>query len=365
MLTLFLSLSLAAPDPAIRPTMQGARVAVLQLQSLLASPPAFRDKANAPRIRAALDVLAPLQHFFANGKEKAVPSTAVGSLFAKELSKARADFDRGETEAARFRLRSITSLCLGCHLREPAESDLLPLKETTGLTGLERAAFLASTRQFKAAFAEWDTALAVTPKNDVKAYEQTEAIRFALSVAIVGMDDPRRAVALLSKHQPRADLPGFVTRSMALWLKEARAWEIEAFDASKQPPAALLAKARALMQLTGIEQTPTPDDNRLVSHLRAAAYLQEVLRRETGGALRPEALALLGVVSAATTDPTLWRLEWMTLESCIRENPKSAIARRCADRLSQRTYFAYTGRGGLDLPAAVVAELGELNGLAK
>lgn len=363
MLVLLLSLTLTAPDPTLRPSMQAARGAVITLQPLLATAPAFRDPANAPQIRASLDVLKPLDHFFT--KTKAAPSAPVASLFAKEIAIARQDFELGNAEAARFRLRSVTALCFGCHLREPAADELAPVLKNLPTNPLERAALLASTRQFTAAFAEWDQALAQPPKNDAEAFEQTEALRLALTVAIVGMDDAPRAVALLSKHQPRKDLPGFATRQMAYWLKEAKAWEIEKFEVNKQSPAVLLAKARALMQLTQIASSPTPDQNRLVSHLRATAYLQEALRRDVDRKDRAEALLLLGTVSAATTDPTLWRLEWITLESCIRENPKTELARRCADRLSERTYFTYTGRGGLDLPAAMITELGTLNALAK
>lgn len=365
MLSLLLVVALAAPDPALRPSMQSAQAAVLQLQPLLASPPAFRAPANATTIRASLAVLEPLQHFFTASKDPALPSTAVAGLFAKELTRAREEFDRGATETARMRLRSITALCFGCHLREPAEAQLAPVLKQLPADRLERAALLAATRQFSAAFTEWDAALALPPKNDVEAFEQTEALRLALTVAIVGMDDPSRAVALLAKNQPRKELPGFVTRQMARWLTEARAWELERFVAAKQSPAALVAKARALMQLTKIADSPTPDQNRLVSHLRATAYLQEALRREPTATFRPEALLLLGTVSAATTDPTLWRLEWLTLESCIRENPKTELARRCADRLSERTYFGYTGSGGLELPAAMITELGTLNALAR
>jgi hypothetical protein len=38
-------------------------------------------------------------------------------------------------------------------------------------------------------------ALAVASKNDVEAFEQTQAIRFALSVAVQGKDDPSAGMA--------------------------------------------------------------------------------------------------------------------------------------------------------------------------
>ena len=186
-----------------------------------------------------------------------------------------------------------------------------------------------------------------------------------MSVAIQGEDSPQRAISLLEQNKDRKALPGFVTRQMKRWLVEAKSWQMEKFDSRNQPPFRLVSKAKALVELAGVANFVTPDDARLVSHLRAAGYLQEALRREPEGRFRGEALYLLGVVSAANADPLLWRLEWITLESCIRENPKTELAARCADRLSERTYFAYTSRGGLDLPGSVGSELGDLNGLAR
>ncbi len=362
----------AAPPPdagtTLTPSMQAALSAVIGLQPLIASPVAFRDPENAPQIRASLDRLAPLDHFFSKPAGPTVPATGVATLFAREVVQARAEFDATKTEAARARLRSITGLCFGCHVRQPTPKDVAsaaPMVDALKLSALEKAALFATTRQFDRALTEWNAALAMPPKNDVEAYEQTQAIRFALSVAIQGKDDPALAVTLLAKHKDRKELPRFATRQMAFWLVEARAWQAEKLVAAKQSPAQLVAKAKALVERAGVARDVTPDDARLVSHLRAAAYLQDALRREPAGAFRPEALYLLGVVSAANADPLLWRLEWISLESCIRENPKTDVAKRCAERLTERTFFAYTGRDGLELPGSVGDELGELNAMAK
>ncbi|MDX2012791.1 MAG: hypothetical protein SFW67_21510 [Myxococcaceae bacterium] len=366
---LVFSLVLTAPPPdagALKPSMQAALTAVVGLTPLLSSPPAFRDPANAPRIRAALDVLSPLEHFFS--KPQGATDSAIATLFAREVSRARTEFDAKDTEAARFRLRAVTSMCFGCHVRTPTEQDVAaaaPLVEALALPPLERAAFFATTRQFDRALAEWQAALAQPPKNDVEAFEQAQAVRAALVVIIQGQDDAKATIALLARNSARPELPGFMTRQMARWLTEAKGWQAERFDASRKAPAELVARARALLANSGITKSPTPDENRLVSHLRAAGYLQEALRREPQGSFRGEALLLLGTVAAATTDPSLWRLEWILLEACVRENPKTPLARQCAERLSERTWLAYTSRSGLDVPGDVGVALGELNALAR
>lgn len=369
--SLLLTLVLAAPPPdagALKPSMHAALTAVVGLSPLLASPTAFRDPANAARIRSGIDVLSPLEHLFTKAPGAGASDAAVASLFARQISRARTEFDGNDSEAARLRLRAVTTLCFGCHVRTPTDRDVAaaaPLVESLQLPPLERAAFFATTRQFDRALAEWTQAFTVPPKNDVEAFEQTQALRFALFVTVQGKDDPKATLALLEKNKGRPELPGFATRQMARWLSETKAWQVERFEAARKTPAELVAKAKTLVASTGISATPTPDDARLVSHLRAAGYLQEALRQQPTGAFRAEALYLLGVVSAATTDPSLWRLEWIFLEACIRENPKTPLARQCAERLTERTSVAYTSRGGLDLPGDVAVQLGELNALAR
>lgn len=361
MTSLITLLLLAAPPPQpLQPSMQAAMTSVVTLQPLLVSPAAFRDPANAEKIRASLDALTPLEHLFPAGV-----SSPIASLFSNELAKAKAEFAGRESETARARLRSISSLCFACHLRQPTAKDIAPATGAERLTPLERASFYATTRQFDRALAEWKRIFSVEPKNDVDAFEQTQALRTALSVLVQGKDDPDAVIALLEQNRARKALPGFVTRQLERWLVEAKAWKLEQLVSAKTPPAALVARAKALIELTGIAKQLTADDARLISHLRASGYLLEALRREPSASFRPEALSLLGVVAAANTDPALWRLEWLTLESCIRENPKTELARQCADRLTERTYFAYTGRDGLDLPANLLSELGALVALAK
>lgn len=363
---LVLSLVLVAPPPppdagALKPSMQAALAALVGLQPLLESPIAFRDPSQADRVRAALEVLGPLQH-------AASRDVGVGELFARELSSARAEFATAQPESARRRLKSITALCYGCHLRTPIEKDVqaaAPLVQSAALSPLERATFFASTRQFDRALAEWEKALTVAPKNDVEAFEQTQAVRAALAVLIQGKDDVRATIALLQKHKDRPALPVFARKLMSLWLTDAQAWQAEGFVVGRATPAELIAKARALVDKTGAATWASVDESKLVSHLRAATCVEEALRREPTAAFRQEALFLLGVLQAATVDPALWRLEWLTLERCVRENPKSPLATQCLERLKERTFAAYTGRAGVDVPAGVLGELGVLSALTK
>lgn len=360
-MTLLIALLLTAPPPPqLKPSMQAALTSVVTLQPLLVSPTAFRDPANAEKIRASLDTLAPLDHFFTSGV-----SSPIASLFGAEIARAKTEFANRETETARARLRSVSALCFACHLRQPTAKDIAPASGAETLTPIERASFYATTRQFDRALAEWKRLFATEPKNDVEAFEQTQALRTALSVLVQGKDDPDAVIAVLEQNRTRKALPGFVTRQLERWLVEAKAWQAEKFVVAKATPAALVGRAKALIELTGIAKQLTADDARLISHLRASGYLLEALRREPGASFRPEALSLLGVVSAANTDPALWRLEWLTLEACVRENPKTELAKQCAERLTERTYFSYTGRDGLELPANLLSELGALNALAR
>lgn len=121
--------------------------------------------------------------------------------------------------------------------------------------------------------------------------------------------------------------------------------------------------ARSLIESTGAEDTEAIVAERYVALLRAASYLDAVLRQAPDGPHRAEALYLLGVVHPTVADSPLWQLEWMYFEACIRENPGTPIAGTCAQRLKDRTWYIWHRRA--DMPAATWAALGELLRTAK
>lgn len=356
----------APPEAKVRAGMRGNLAAVLQLQPYLASAPAFRDAANEQAIDEALGLLERLQHTVVPTVQ-GPGSAALAALFAAEVTRAQAEFHTGDKDAARFRLKGLSSLCLACHSRAVVAQDAQGLGsavERLKLDALQRAELLAMTRQFTAARKMWAEALVKKPANDVEAFEQGRALRLAVVTLVRAQEAPQELLALLTPQLARKELPAAVRVAVAQWVKDVQAWKKERAP-KEETPAEQVARARSLLDRTRGATLPATDDVVLVPTMRAAALLQEALDREPRGAFRAEALLLLAIASASQHEPALWQMDGLLLETCIRENPKTAIAEQCVERLADRLYYAYTGSRGGQLPEGLAEHLGELRAVAR
>lgn len=354
----------------VKAAMANNLAAVVKLQPLLLNPAAFADPKNAHAVSHSLSSLRRTPHQFMRPKAQE-PAAAVSDLFGEAVGRAQSDFDAGRLDSARMRLRGLTSLCAGCHARQLAgekasapQLNALEQLDTTGLRPSERAQLLAATRQFDAALDAWREVLASPRQSDADSFEQDQALRGALSVAVRAKDDPAATIELLRQAAERPGLADRVRRDYQALLKDARSWQKEQLSAATATPTALYQRAVALIEKSGATAALFPQDTERIKLLRATSYLSLALEREAFAPWRPDALYRLGVATGATLDPDLWELDSLYLEACIRENQHTPLAQRCVDRLSERTLFGYTGSGGTRLPDDVAAHLATLRELA-
>ncbi len=353
----------ASPDAGVPAVMHEALQSVVTMAPWLPSPDAFRDPKNQKAIGQSLDALARLQHPFARGP--GTSSAGVATLFARQASAARADFNAGRTEPARYRVEAMTRLCVDCHLREPARdfADAAKVVEGLKLPPLQQARFYAITREVDRALALWRAELPRPTTLDSELFEELDGLRLAVEVAVRSRDDAKLVQQLLAPQLKRSEIPGFAFRELKAWQKDATAWDKERFVLAAQKPAALVARAKALIEKSGAEQNVAALPEQFLTLVRAASYLDEAMRREPDAAFRGQALYLLGVAHASVSDVPLWQLEWMYFEACIRESPGTPQAVACAERLKARTW--YTWRRRIDMPAGIETALGELVALSK
>lgn len=362
----------AAPEPAAPKTppqvsgsMRGTFTALVALQPLAATPGKWRDPAHKEEIDLLLTELGKTRHAFPGQMGQEPGLAAILDLFAHYLADLQHRFREGQADYARDRMRTATSFCFACHSRLTASQDYQDLGRQMNaleLSAFERAEYLAATRQFDAAIAAYRRLFSTTPKDERGYLEYLRGLRHALSVTVRVKADPEMTVALLQEVAGRKDLPVLLRRHVDRWLKDAQAWRAE-----KPVPTtseAQLAKAAALLKGTGSAEVLVPNERDDIRYLRASNYLHEALAKNPRTPRRGEALYMLGVTAAALQDPTLWELDGLYFEACIRENPHTRVARRCFEALSDRVTLGYTGSSGTHVPEDELSRLAALRALA-
>lgn len=363
----------AVPDAGVAtPTqamMRGALEALIGLEPLVASPEQLRDPARAADIDGRLKALAALEHAFPNDPRAQEPATAaLSGLFATYARETRRRFTFGDRDSVPARVRTLTSFCFTCHSRERSMADFQDVEkrlEALKLPPLDKAQFLAATRQFDKAVDAYGNIIAAPAQNERALLTQARAIKDLLTILIRVKDDAKATQAFLDGLSGREDVAPFLKRPVSAWKRDVAAWRKEGFDAQRASPKELFAKAKALIQRASGPRTYLPDETNDVAYLRASAYLNLALNKDPKLPQRGEALFLMGLCAGALKSPLTWDVDLLFFEACVRENPKTALAKQCFTQLSDRLYFGYTGSSGTNLPDEELERLAALRALAE
>jgi len=358
----------AKERPEVKSSMQQMFNSLLNLQPFLASPEKFSNPKNSEIIRKDLNRLATFKHVFPKDMKSEEPGIfTISRMFHETIEDARERFKKGNYDYSRHRLRTATAFCFNCHSRVPSEKnfeDLQKRVEASQLTPFEKADVFAATRQFDKALKSYTDILAVAPKTTMDVVEYTRSLRRALSITVRVKQNPKETLELIDSVAQRKDLPEFILRLAQQWQKDAQYWLDDKSSAKKMTPEELVEKANKLIERAETLQSFPADENGDISYLRASNYLHESLDESPQNKSRIEALYLLGVAYSALQDPTLWDLDRLYFESCIREAPHTEYAKKCYQRYSEKVYMGYTGSAGTFIPDDEQRRLEELRKLS-
>ena len=368
--TVFLVLGLFAPLAARAqyergPTREAMRVIFSQLQIALplsVDPEAFRDPAQAPKIRAALAKLADA----ANGLDRHGENLDPGGRYLarsleRDARRALQHFDQHKYESAEFFVGQLSESCIGCHSRLPSPGDA-PLAhgfaartDVTHLDPLERARLEVATRQFGDALGTLEKVFA---SEDVPPYELLGPLTDYLTICVRVVNDTKRPVPVLQRLAKRADLWSALRSDVDAWVRYLP--ELSARDLGGDP----VAKARGLID-EGRGLILFPSDRRALVHYVFASKLLHgyvSTHREAGPELA-RAYYLLGIAESRI-GPNFWisQAEFY-LETAVRMAPGTDVGRDAYALLEEETLSGYTGSGGLQVPDDVEAHLRELRQL--
>ena len=362
------SVVFSKPRPEVKGSMQQMFTSLLNLQPFLASPEKFRSPKNSEIIRKDLNRLAQFRHIFPQEAKNQEPGLyTISRMFHEYIQDARDRFKAGSYEYSRHRLRTATSFCFSCHSRVPSEQNYQDLEkrvESSQLTPFEKADVFAATRQFDKALKSYTDILSAVPSTSLGIVEYTRSLRRALSITVRVKQNPKETLDLIDSVAQRKELPEFVLRLAQQWRKDAQFWMEEKETKKKLSPEELVQKAQKLISRAVLLQTFPADENGDISYLRASNYLHEALEEAPQSQSRVEALYLLGVAYSALQDPTLWDLDRLYFESCIREAPHTDLSRKCFHRYADKVYMGYTGSAGTFIPQDEQKRLEELRKLS-
>jgi tetratricopeptide (TPR) repeat protein len=350
-------------------SMRSIYEALAGLEPYLAQPALLREQKNHGDVLLKLDRLAALNHIFPADPTTQEPAlAALSSLFARYASDTRRQFVEGDRLTTPLRVRTLVGLCFSCHSRERAPVDFANADrriDELNLSPFERAQYLAATRQFDKALDLTRAQLRTSPRGERAVLEYSRLLRDALALLVRVKDDSAAAASLLAEAAALRDLPPFLRRPISRWRQDIDAWRAERFDALKATPEQLFERAKSLVRRVNGPHGLLPEETSEVLALRASAYLNLALSRSPKPRWRGEALFMLGMCEAALKSPSLWDVDLLYFEACIQENPKTAVATKCFQQLSERLYFGYTGSSGTHLPEDELQRLATLRALAE
>lgn len=368
---LFSAPSMGAEKPkAWAEKMKGLEATLRDLLIDLSSDERFASSAGMKRVEKNAEKLAKLAHELKDQKgasPDADPSVQIiAGQFAREADHAYRTLTWGHRDYARDVLKSVTSYCMACHTRTnagPSFKSGVLAPELQKLKTVERADFLASTRQFDAALAEYEK-LAGEPQgpND-NPFEWERAVRSGIALAVRVNRDPDRALKIINQVLASPGAPYFLKDQASHWKQSIADWKAEkprkdpTEDSLRDEALRLIAAAK------GMQRFPA-DRSADVLYLRASSTVHDLMSLAPQGKHVTEALYLAGMSYEVLNDLNLWDQHEPYYLACILRSPHTELARQCYRQYEQSVYYGYTGSGGTHLPKEVREKLKDLGQLA-
>lgn len=329
---------------------------------------AFQDPQNKQAIIDEIQKFKKLAHnvhMEANDKAKSQdPSLQfISAHLEDDSSEALAAFKADNREYARFKLKKLTKNCFQCHSRSDQGPEFaglnLKLSESS-MRLTELADVFTATRQFDRAL---ETLLKIFDNSEAAEKDPVEfqrAVRNYLAIAVRVKEDPALASALVEKVLAYKQAPQYLRDDASRWRLDIAKWKTE--KNSSRPD--LLKSAMKLIDQAKDAQEYPMDNRSDVLYLRATAILHKYLETAKDKKKMSDAMYSLGHCYEVLNDIGQWYLQETYFESCIRNLPHSAIARRCYNRFEMNVFIGYSGSGGVYIPDSERQRLQELRGLA-
>lgn len=366
--SIFLASANAAVDQKWAAKMQKLMAAFSDLAPYVYSSEKYLNPGNRGKIESALNDFANLSHNVnMNSKRKKFltdPSLGfIAQRLEEDAKQALEAFKVGNHQYARYKIRAVTRNCFQCHSRMsdgPEFADVNLKINQSDFKNSELGDVFVATRQFDKALKAFMDVLEDEEYMRKHPIEVERATRKYLAVAVRVKRDPKLAKRIVDMALKAEAAPLYLKEDAKIWRKHIGEWELVHGKKLKNP----LNVAQGLIDRAKSVQEYPVDNRADVLYLRASAILHEYLNENHGKADTTKALYLLGHCYEILKSIGQWSLHEVYFEACVRNHPKTKMARRCYNRFELSTFVGYSGSGGLNLPRSATNKLAELKKLA-
>jgi tetratricopeptide (TPR) repeat protein len=350
--------------------MQRLSAVLTDLMPFIANPKKFSAKENSEKIDRDTAELKSLSHALKIGE---MPNNdpamkVVSQLFDEDLDRALSALHSGNRDYARRILSDTTSYCIQCHTQTNNGPEFPKLSmdlQVKDLKPLDRAEFLAATRQFEPALDSFKRALSEPELASRDSFAYEAAAREALGISVRVHKDPKEALTIIKSIEKNKALKAPFKKSVSSWRRTLEAWRKEKPAKGLKTPLQELGEAEALIENAKKAASDPLENSQDLVYERASGLLHDLLQRpERTDELSARALYLSGIASEATRDSSFWTMHETYYEQCIRLRPETEQARQCFAKLKDAIEAGYSGSSGTRVPPEVEKRLQNFKVLA-
>ncbi len=345
--------------------MQGLAQEVRELIPYVYSRQGFFDPANAPKIREGLKHFTLQAHKISPevGKQYFGDDPLVEFSLENlrdDVGRASEAFSSGQLEYARASTKAALNHCFRCHSimkdGNKGKWDLSQL-QSVNMTPLERTDLLVATRRYEDASRFLESLMADREFIQNFPFDFEAALRKYFALMIRVERNPERPLHELDRILQIKEIPSYIAEQARSWRQSVLEWS---HTANKKSKVDLLAQAEARVKRAGEMQQYSKDHAGDIEYLRATNLLHDYLRQNKSPKNLAEVYFLLGRSYEVLDELGDYNLHEIYYESCIRNSPKSPLAKRCYNRLEASIYVGYSGSSGIHIPPVEMDRLKSL-----
>lgn len=360
-------------------SMQELKVLIDELIPAVFSTPEFEKVKDSKKFKDNLEKLSKLSHSIKiqadTENSKNLPTVDpslrfVSTLLEDNSKQAFEAYKVGQKEWARGLVKQSLGYCFTCHSTDrfgPRFDDTEEPKFFKDISEVEKADYLAATRNFDNAYSLYMNAVKNKKLATTSSVDWQRAVRNALAIAVRVKNSAKIAsdVVTTAMNKEYQANPLFLS-SLQEWKKGIDAWKVDQkryIDPANEKMS--YEMLQALENKAKRRKSFDADRGAEVEYLRLSASAHEFIKRYPKSKNIAEVLFILGEAYDGLRGlGGMWMLQDAYWEACIYAKPNSTTSWKCFQAYRDSLTRGFSGSRGLDLPTSLALKLHELMRIA-